>query len=61
MGFLIRASCLWDGEAGWGARPVAVRVDGDRIARIERECAPLTADAVDGGARYVLRATRVVE
>ena len=47
MGFLIRASCLWDGDAGWGARPVAVRVDGDRIARIERECAPLAADAVE--------------
>ena len=47
MGFLIRASCLWDGEAGWGARPVAVRVDGERIARIERECAPLAADAVE--------------
>ena len=47
MGFLIRASCLWDGDTGWGARPVAVRVDGDRIARIERECAPLAADVVE--------------
>jgi imidazolonepropionase-like amidohydrolase len=44
---MIRASCLWDGDAGWGAQPVAVRVDGDRIARIEKKCAPLAADAVE--------------
>jgi|WetSurMetagenome_2_1015567.scaffolds.fasta_scaffold04058_6 imidazolonepropionase-like amidohydrolase len=47
MEFLVRASCLWDGDAGWGARPAAVRVDGDRIVRIERESAPLAADAVE--------------
>jgi cytosine/adenosine deaminase-related metal-dependent hydrolase len=34
----LRAHHLWDGDAGWSGS-VTVRVEGDRIRLVEKECA----------------------